>query len=230
MNIQSLLVFLWFLLINQVGRCENAFETTDALNEYDPDEGYVLEIDTGCTENKDDFIMLYISPSCLHCLEFIANKFEPFLEQNKKAHVKIKFLTTSAKDVFILKVLNKFTHDQSKFFITFKNFSKRVLATINSLSPTEEQKVLFKGSDSDPDMIKFQLVSFNFGFSEQQVVDAYPNMDEKFECKLLSEYKKDVQTIASILNRKELDLPLIMYKEKIYSTLEDAYKSGKKNS
>lgn len=229
MNIVSILSLL-FLFFNQVGYCENTEDITDAMNKYNPNDNYILEIDAGCKEKQSDEIVLYISPSCLHCLEFIANKLDPFIEKNQKAHVKIKFLTTSAKDVFIMKLLNKFTHDPSKFYITFKNFGKRVLATINSISPTEAQKELFKGSDSDPEMIKFQVLSNNFGFTEQQVVDAYPKMDEKFECNLLSEYKKDVQTIAAILNKTELDLPLIICNKTVYSTLEEAYNSNKKNS
>ena len=95
------------------------------------------------------------------------------------------------------------------------------MATINSIKPTDEQLDLFKGSKSDPEMIKFQVGAYEFGFSESKVINAYPKMKEEFECAILEDYPKTATYLSDILGIKEIDLPLIVVNDKAYKSLSD---------
>lgn len=166
-------------------------------------------------------INIYISPTCLHCAKFIVEDLEEFLKNNDKFHVIINFLPASAKDIFIIKLINKETHDEKLFFSIFKNYIKRILATINSIKPSDEQLDLFKGSKSDPEMIKLQVGAYEFGFSEAKVINAYPKMKEEFERAILEDYPKTATYLSDILGIKEIDLPLIVINDKAYKSLSD---------
>lgn len=188
----------------------NNFETTKPITE--------IHLGRKSLENS---IYIYVSPSCLHCAQFIVEDLEKFLENNKNNHVIIKFLPASAKDVFIIKLINNETKSEDLFFLIFKNYIKRILATINKISPTEEQQDLFKGSKKDPEMIKFQVSAYEFGFSEEKIQKAYPKMQDKFEQSLTQDYSETVKELSNILQSKEINLPLIINKNKIYKSLND---------
>lgn len=188
----------------------NNFETTKPITE--------IHLGRKSLENP---IYIYVSPSCLHCAQFIVEDLEKFLENNKNNHVIIKFLPASAKDVFIIKLINNETKSEDLFFLIFKNYIKRILTTINKISPTEEQQDLFKGSKKDPEMIKFQVGAYEFGFSEEKIQKAYPKMQDKFEQSLAQDYSETVKELSNILQSKEINLPLIINKNKIYKNLND---------
>jgi len=182
----------------------------------------ITEIHLGNKSLEDSIIYVYISPSCLHCAQFIVEDLEKFLENVKnEKHVIIKFLPASAKDIFIIKLLNNETKSEDLFFLIFKNYIKRILATINKISPTDEQLDLFKGSKKDPEMIKFQVGAYEFGFSEEKIKKAYPKMKDKFEQSLTKDYSESVEELSHILESKEINLPLIVNKNKICKSIYD---------
>lgn len=168
------------------------------------------------------YTYIYISPSCLHCARFISDTLEEFIEKNQeKTHIIIKLMPVSAKDIFIMKLINGEAKDEERYFLIFKNYIKRMLATINGISPTEEQIDTFKGSKEDAEMIKFQVGAYDFGFSENKIKNAYPNMKEGFEKMLTKDYAENVSELSHILGSKSIDLPLIVMDNNVYKKLED---------
>jgi hypothetical protein len=129
-------------------------------------------------------------------------------------------LPTSAKDIFIMKLIQNQTHDADKYYELLKGYIERVIATINSVKPSSEQKKLYKGSATDEEMIKYQVIASEFGFTDKQIQDAYPNMSTPYELTVIQEYKKSVETISEILQTKELNLPLIVRSSKIYPNIQ----------
>ncbi|MDR3031471.1 MAG: hypothetical protein LBU35_03760 [Holosporales bacterium] len=184
----------------------------------------ITEISFGLEEDLEP-IIIYVSPSCLHCATFIVDELEAFIESNKNKHKFIlKFLPISAKDVFIMKVIQNEIKDEDGFFLIFKNYAKRCLATINNIRPTARQEELFKGSKNDPEMIKFQVAALEFGFSEKKIVAAIPDMDGDYERKLMDFYGTVVEGISDMLENKDVNLPLIVKNDKIYNSLAQVSK------
>lgn len=184
------------------------------------------EIKLGNKNSSDkDAIYIYIAPSCLHCGKFLAEDVEKFIkEDNRKHAITIKFLPTSAKDLFIMKLIQNEVKDEGGFYMIFKNYIKRVMATINQIKPTKEQISLYKGSKSDPEMIKFQVEASDFGFEDSKIISAIPDMDGDYEIEIMNNYKESVQYIAEVIGEKELKLPLIVKNGKNYSKLDDVIK------
>lgn len=189
----------------------------------------ITEIQLGNKDSDDrDIIYIYISPSCLHCGKFLAEDVEKFIkEDNGKHAITIKFLPTSAKDLFIMKLIQNEVKDESGFYMIFKNYIKRVLATINHIRPSKEQLAVYKGSKTDEEMIKFQVEAFEFGFDDSKIISAIPDMDGDYEIEIMKNYKESVQYIADIVGEKELKLPLIVRNGKNYSSLDKAIKIKK---
>lgn len=177
-------------------------------------------------KNAKKQIDVYISPSCLHCGKFIATDVADFLEKHNNAcGITIKFLVTSTKDIFIMKIIQNLTNNaEDEYFKVYKDYIKRVIATINHVNPTQKQKSLYKGLKKDPDMIKFQVIASEFGFSDTQIQQAFPNMDEPYEQELIKVYKERASNVSKIIKTKELDLPLMIMNGKILKKLKEATK------
>ena len=189
-------------------------------------EKFITEISLGNLEAEDK-IDIYISPSCLHCGQFVAEDLEEFMDKHSaEIKVSIKFLPTSAKDVFIMKLLQNEAQDEKSYFAIYKKYIKRAIATINFVHPNEKQKVLYIGSPKDPEMIKFQVVASEFGFSNKKIVEAFPDpqMDKPFESAIMRSYAERVNIISKLINTKQLDLPLIIKDEKVLKNLDDIFK------
>ena len=70
-------------------------------------------------------------------------------------------------------------------------------------------------------MIKFQVVASEFGFSDQKIVNAYPDpkMSQQFEHTIMQVYEKRINEITKLVKTKQLDLPLIVKNQKVYTSL-----------
>lgn len=195
-----------------------AAQSTDA--EDTPEDVPIMEIPIGNEEASED-LEIYVSPSCLHCGRFLSEDVEEFLKKNTEAGTVLKFLPTSAKDIFIMKLIQNEAPERRQYFAIFKNYIKRALATIDRVEPTKEQVENYRGSKTDPEMIKFQVVASEFGFSDKKIIAAFPNMKGKFEKQVIAEYKKKTKKVSKLLKSKELDLPLIVRHGKVVKKLEE---------
>jgi hypothetical protein len=168
-------------------------------------------------------ILVYISPTCLHCGKFLIEDIDEFMKRDKNdADIIIKFLPISAKDIFVMKLIQSEAKSENEYLLIFTNYMKRVLATINYSNPTQEQIKLFKGSKIDSEMIKFQVIASDFGFSNAKIVNSTPNMSAPFEKRLVEYYTSEAKSISKILKANELDLPLIIKSGELYKNLEEA--------
>ena len=200
--------------------CSSFVHSTETKKSINNKE-VIAEINIG---NKDlqNEIEIYISPSCLHCGQFIAEELEIFThDYGDKAKIVLKFLPISAKDIFIMKLLQNEAKGEKAYFSIFKNYIKRAIATINFIKPTKKQLILYRGSNQDPEMIKFQVVASEFGFSDQKIVNAYPDpkMSQPFEHTIMQIYKKRINEITKLIKTNHIDLPLIVKNQKIYTSL-----------
>lgn len=214
------------------------------------DSNAVTEVSFGCVQDKLP-IYLYISPSCFHCAEQLIKKNPKYLQMYGATHrLVVRFLPTSAKDLFIMKLIYNRAkaiakRDTSRipyeFYYVFVSYIKHMNQIIRSIKPTEEQISMFKGSNTDPDMIKFQIgatmpsteklckdpdedhaIPAFEPFTNDEVVAAMPNLDAKFEAKIMDFYRDSVEYISAVVKSKELTLPLITRNDKSYKTLEEA--------
>ena len=188
------------------------------------------------TEGKP-IIEIYVSPSCLHCAQFLLEDLVKFLEKHSAdCFVKVMLLPVEAKDFFIMKLIQSESKDTNGYYMIFSNYMKRALATIDNTIPSEAQKELYKGSNFYEEMIKFQVIANNFGFSDEKIIKAIPDMDADYELALVEYYKRTVKEIFEKLklNTKqspELEVPLIIYNGKIYKKLDETLKEcNKKNA
>lgn len=186
------------------------------------------------TEGKP-VIDIYISPSCLHCAHFVINDLDKFLEKHKnECFVRVMLIPFIARDFFIMKIMQAEARDSSGYRMIFSNYMKRAIATIDNIHPTNEQKALYKGSNTDPDMIKYQVIAKEFGFTDEKIVKAIPNMDEEYEQAVMEYYKNTLNTISDILKQdkskpREIEVPLIICNGKSYKTLEKAFDACNRN-
>ena len=210
-----------FLVLSITHAEKDAEEQSDKVAVFE-DKSAVTEIQFG-KKKSNSKIEIYISPSCLHCGKFVAEDLENFI-QTHDDEVVLKFLPTSAKDIFIMKIIQNETNDKKSYFEIYKKYIKRAIATINFVNPTKEQIDKFKGSKKDPEMIKFQVVASEFGFSDKKIIAAFPdpNMTAPFERSIMLAYSKDLKVIYKIVDTKELDLPLIAKAGKRFKNLNDA--------
>ena len=173
--------------------------------------------------NDKDRIDIYVAPTCLHCGKFISEELQKFLNQNSnKCFVRIRLLPVSAKDLFVMKLIQSEARDMNGYYMIYTNYVKRAYATVNSIKPTEEQKNLYKGSTTDSEMIKFQVIASQFGFSDEKIVSAFPNMDEDYEIAVMNWYKSVVETVKKFCPDKDLKLPLIVKNGMKYDNINDA--------
>lgn len=184
----------------------------------------ILDLTTGnpVYNNDRDRIDIYVAPTCLHCGSFITEELQRFLGINaQKCFIRIRLLPVSAKDLFIMKLIQSEARDMNGYYMIFINYVKRACATINSIKPTEAQKALYKGSTTDSEMIKFQAIASAFGFSDEKIVAAYPNMDADYEIAVIEWYKTVVEVVKQFSHSKELELPLIIQNGTKYSSIND---------
>lgn len=109
--VTSLFVILFFA---------NAAEHSDKNMVFE-DKAVITEIHFGKQKSKDT-IEIYISPSCLHCGKFVAEDLEKFMKKHDDGVV-LKFLPTSAKDVFIMKIIQNEVKDEKSYFQIYKIIS-----------------------------------------------------------------------------------------------------------
>ncbi|MDR2666665.1 MAG: hypothetical protein LBB34_00910 [Holosporales bacterium] len=207
------------------GVCSDQGDEDSTLEQaYDSDLNFdpITEISLGCKTSLNP-VYVYVSPTCLHCGRFLIEDVEKFLEKyGETACVVVGILPTSAKDIFIMKLIQNETNDANKYFAIFTNLIKRAIATINYVKPTDHQLNLYKGSNTDEEMIKFQVIASEFGFTDAQIISAIPNMGGLFEISVIGKYKTGVRVLADILETKELNLPIIVRGNKKYESLEKA--------
>lgn len=188
-------------------------------------------------EGKEPFIEIYISPSCIHCAQFLSENLEEFVQKhNNECLIKVILLPVEAKDFFIMKLIQAESKNTCDYYRIFSNYMKRVVACIGNIkNPTEEQKQLYKGYNTNSNMIKYQLIAKDFGFSDEKIISAIPNMDEDYELAIVEYYKSTVQEIFEKLqldtkNNVELDVPLIIYNGKMYKTINKAFAKQKEQN
>ena len=215
---------------------ENKKQTLQVPEEPIDQANATTEILLGCSQDESP-IYIYISPSCLHCAKFLLEDLNKFLEAKGAIHkVVIRFLPTCAKDVFIMKLMEhkakalaKEKGDISKsmyeFYHSFLSYIQHVTKVINSIEATNEQLEMYKGSNTDKEMIKYQIAAKTSGlFSDDEIINAIPDPEfkEKYEVTLINSYRDSLEYISKIINSKELDLPLIIKNEIRYKTIEEA--------
>ena len=176
--------------------------------------------------DKSQSIDIYISPSCLHCGHFLATELDNIIKAGQ-INITIKLLPTTAKDFFIMKLIQNETTNPKTYYKIYLNFIKRTIATINFINPNRKQLAKYKGSTKDPDMIKYQIIASDFGFSEQKIVNAFPDpkMEGEFEKFVINNYAKNAKVISKIIGSNKLDLPLIVKDGKAYRKLTKALKN-----
>lgn len=245
MNIQS------EVLQNNTQDSNNSKELNNAkyLKEKDgKKESVYMEFEFGCTDDNNP-IYIYVSPSCLHCAQFVLEDLDKFLQKyGAICRVIVRLVPTAAKDVFLIKLFSKKAKNKDEFCLIMTTYLKRVLAEIKSISPTKEQKKLYGGSKKDEDMLKFQVVAHNFGFLDEEIKEAIPyfdvfknngkyeiqdqdllninnnNVDQEkgwMEVQIMNTYAEFASNIIEVIHNKSLDLPLIVRNGKKLDKLPD---------
>ncbi len=187
------------------------------------------------TEGKQ-LIEIYVSPSCLHCAQFLIEDLEKFVKQHKDhCFIKVMLIPVTAKDFFIMKLIQAEAKDTNGYYMIFLNYMKRAIATMDSIIPSAEQIQKYQGSNTDPDMIKYQIIASDFKFSDEKIINSLPNMDEDYELAIMEYYKKAVKEIFEKLKldttkNSELEVPLIICNNTSYKTLDKALNDCNKNS
>lgn len=199
-----------FLIFSSLGFTEKA--------RFSEDKSVITEITLGDNDSQD-ITEIYISPSCLHCGKFLNDDLEEFLKTNEKARITIKLLPISAKDIFIMKIIQNKSKNKDQYLAIFKNYMLRISATINYITPTKFQINKFRGSKTNFEMIKFQVIASEFGFSDEKIIKAFPEMNQNFEKTLMKRYVKYAKDISKLLKSKELSLPLIVKNGEIFKNL-----------
>ena len=180
------------------------------------------------TDGKQ-LIEIYVSPSCLHCAQFLIEDLEKFVKQHKDhCFIKVMLIPVTAKDFFIMKLIQAEAKDTNGYYMIFLNYMKRAIATMDSIIPSKEQIAKYQGSNTDPDMIKYQVIASDFKFSDEKIINSIPNTDEDYELAVMEYYKKTVKEIFEKLKldttkNSELEVPLIICNNKSYKTLDKAF-------
>ena len=101
-----------------------------------------------------------------------------------------------------MKIIQAKAKDLNDYYGIFSRYMKRAIATIDGIHPTKEQKSLYIGSNTDPDMIRYQVIATEFGFTDEEIIKSIPNMNEDYELAVMEHYKI---TLQEILNTLKLD-------------------------
>ena len=185
-------------------------------------------------ENKSNIYQVFISPSCMHCLQFLTEDIENFTKNNDNC-VSIKFILNGTKDFFILKLMNNYAKTQQDYDKAFKNafinYSKFVIAKFDNTKISEKIKKLLPNI-KDEEILKYATLAQDFKFSDEDIKLAtefrYNNNekhkkntdeDDIFERILISHYTENVELIESKSESKEIVLPIIIKNKKIVDRL-----------
>lgn len=203
---------LTFPLFNNAVCTENNPTVVQNVKNY-------MEIEFGDTKDSSP-IYVYVSPSCLHCSKFLLEDLEKFLKKfGAVCKVVVRFLPISAKDLFILKLIQSKSKDSNEFYLIFTNYMKRSIATIGSVKPSAEQKEKYIGSKKDPEMIKYQVIAKEFGFTDEEIVNAYPDIEGDIEKSMMNTYSGFSEQITDVLESKDITLPLLIRDNKKIDSL-----------
>lgn len=184
----------------------------------------ILDLTLGNNVHNNDVerIDIYVAPSCLHCGTFLVNDLQDFLDKHSQnCFIRIRLLPVSAKDLFVMKIIQSEAKDMNGYYMIYLNYVRRTLATIKTIKPTEQQQALYKGSTTDPEMIKYQAIASAFGFSNEKIVAAIPDMDAYYEKAVMDWYRSVVKILEPFCPNKNLDLPLIIQNGKSYKNIAD---------
>ena len=168
-------------------------------------------------------IEIYITPSCTHCADFVLGKFTTFVTNNAtKCQVKLILLPVAAKDFFIMKIIQASVSNTTDYYRIFFNYIDRAVKSIKHVRPSKKQIEMYKGSNNDPEMIKFQVIAHEFQFTDEEIINAFPNMNDAYEQALVQHYDETSKRLNKLINSKDLNLPLIIHNGKVYDTLQQA--------
>jgi hypothetical protein len=185
-----------------------------------PPAGAIVKIRLG-NRSCSEPIAVYIAPSCLHCGKFLLDVLIGFLGEHDGVGVDLIFLPTSAKDVFIMKLIHNTVKDECGYYVVFRMLIKEAMDVLQQIKPSAEQEELYKGSNNDPEMIQYQVLASRLGFSDEKIVRAIPDMNAEYENEVIEYYKVSAVNLANIVDTKEIVLPMIVFKGKCYKELSD---------
>jgi hypothetical protein len=158
----------------------------------------------------------------------VVNDLLAFVQKHGNCRVALRFLVTSAKDIFLLKLIWNKTKDAGEYFRIYQNLMKRMIATIDHVTPQEEQALKEQLSEEQwealrkSDILRHAVVSVAFGFTSGEMAEAIPVMDGKYEREIIVAYKMYLSAITKNADKKEVDLPMVMAGEEHYKNLSDA--------
>lgn len=193
-------------------QCNGAQERRD--NEWDVENWMVF---TFGYANDDKPIIVYITPSCLHCGQFLATELDKFLKQYGQRHkVIVKFILSNPDDIFILKLFcNKFLRanvEPSLKSTVLLNMFKVYVSFMEFFSAK------CRGNPRGADIRKS---AEEFQFSEKDVADAKPDPNGVFEKKSLPYSIKHSKEILKITKTEAIGTPCMVYGEKCVDEFTD---------
>jgi hypothetical protein len=124
------------------------------------------------SEDPATTIIIYISPSCLHCGKFITEDLSRFLEKfGQEYTIFIRFLLTDKQDVFILNLLHSRARDAAEFYLLYCLFIGNMIKFFDGTSITDEDRAVFAkctddGAHVDEALIKYQKQARDKGFEQ----------------------------------------------------------------
>jgi hypothetical protein len=170
-----------------------------------------MEFAFGIATKNAKTVYIYTLPSCLHCLDFLTKDLPEFLEKNKNVNVVVRLIIRSAKDIFIIKLIQSKARSKTEFYLILLAYLRKVRDNMESTKPTAEDVEKYIGSATDELMIKYQLIAIKFGFGKDDVIKAYPDTEGVIEKAILAYYQIFVSEIAKCIPEgNKIDLPLII--------------------
>jgi hypothetical protein len=172
-------------------------------------------------ETDNNPIIVYIVPTCLHCGMFLAEDLDKFLKTYGQLHgVIVRFIIPTKKDLFILKLFynkflnynwksreGKYKENKYKMYWQYVDYVKKIIATAKNRQ--------------DPDIKDLKKIALEFGFSEQDLKDAEPNPEGKYEKQIIAKSADYTQQIAEISESEEIKTPCIIKGEEELEDLEE---------
>lgn len=183
-------------------------------NEWDVENWMVF---TFGSANNDKPIIIYVTPSCLHCGQFLVTELDKFLKQyGQQYKVIVKFILSNPDDIFILKLFrNKFlqtkTEPSVKSTVLFDMFNTYV-------NFMEFFNAKCRGNPRGADIRK---IAEEFQFSDKDVADAKPDPNGIFEKKSLPYSIRHSKEILKITKTEAIGTPCMVYGEKCVDGFTD---------
>jgi hypothetical protein len=184
-----------------------------------------LEFKFGCETDRDP-IVVYVVPSCLHCVTFLVEDLDKFLKEYGQLHgVVVRFIIPTKKDIFIIKLFyneflsqdwenkaKEYQTNKYKMYWQYVDYVKRVIATSKS--------------SEDPDLEEFKKIAIDFKFNKEDVKKAEPNPEGNFEKEIVAKSADYTGNVARISKSEEISTPYITKEGKELKSLVDAAKMG----